>query len=750
MALTLETESTAELDYLVTLEYDNDVLEIWEQPEAVDVSYPDMSGRLHRCTYTPDFLVIRKGAIEVIQVKTECECRALAEGPSQRWEKMGGKYVDLAAEHAFGAMGLPHRVVTSDETPRVLAENLRLLMQSRSWVPTDKAQRDLLLRIRDVLSNSPCITLGALAKRMSLIDQTPLLRLIDEGELQCLIREQRLAEVDDCLVATSVDLLKDALKISRSWSFERACGGLSKERAPTMGETVVVAARLRELGESAAPKRGRSRRRWKAKLKAANGDVLSLVPLHAKKGNRKRRLTVETIALMHEAIVQYILIPGPSKLAVAYRGYVTLCKQANEAGRPAVVASENTFRSEVSRLSAETVAQVQGGRRSFNAVAAPVDPTKRTLQPLRAFEKAHIDHYECDQHVVIGQRQGKAVTRRLWLTVMIDQATSAVLAISISTKSPSRMSCSAVIRECVRWHGRLPESIVVDNGSDFQSVYFEVLLARYAVTKIDRPPEDPRFGGKMEATFRNAKCELLSALSGNTSNDERGRSVSPTHRGQATAVWPVDEIYTAYLDYFYGTYNLRLASTAICSISELLKKSMERFSCSGRIVEFDDQFIIATAVPNGPLKVSRQGIRTRETWFWHPDLAKIPIGHRVETLIEPFDDGCIYALVEDKWIVCLSGRASIHGAKTIREVLQSILSIESQPDRKAGKRDYQVELGENVHTAKRKETNFTKEVSKTVPERPATDGETRRARSPAAPYMTHHPSWMKRASPVRN
>ena len=40
-----------------------------------------------------------------------------------------------------------------------------------------------------------------------------------------------------------------------------------------------------------------------------------------------------------------------------------------------------------------------------------------------------------------------------------------------------------VLRECVRRHGRLPQIAVVDGGKEFESLYFETLLARYECTK---------------------------------------------------------------------------------------------------------------------------------------------------------------------------------------------------------------------------------------------------------------------------
>ena len=46
------------------------------------------------------------------------------------------------------------------------------------------------------------------------------------------------------------------------------------------------------------------------------------------------------------------------------------------------------------------------------------------------------------------------------------------------------------LRVCVRRHQRL-QILVVDGGPEFQSVYFESLVARYGCTKKTRPGAQP-------------------------------------------------------------------------------------------------------------------------------------------------------------------------------------------------------------------------------------------------------------------
>ena len=84
-----------------------------------------------------------------------------------------------------------------------------------------------------------------------------------------------------------------------------------------------------------------------------------------------------------------------------------------------------------------------------------------------------------------------------------------VLALYLTFDPPSYRSCMMALRECVRRHARLPQIVIVDGGRDFQSIYFETLLARYECTKKTRPAAKPRFGSVCERLFGTAKTQFI-------------------------------------------------------------------------------------------------------------------------------------------------------------------------------------------------------------------------------------------------
>ena len=58
--------------------------------------------------------------------------------------------------------------------------------------------------------------------------------------------------------------------------------------------------------------------------------------------------------------------------------------------------------------------------------------------------------------------------------------------------------------------------LVVDGGKEFHSIYFDTLLAKYKVTKAQRPGAKPKFGSVCERIFGTTNSEFIHNLLGNT------------------------------------------------------------------------------------------------------------------------------------------------------------------------------------------------------------------------------------------
>ncbi|MBK8024776.1 MAG: DDE-type integrase/transposase/recombinase [Chloroflexi bacterium] len=102
------------------------------------------------------------------------------------------------------------------------------------------------------------------------------------------------------------------------------------------------------------------------------------------------------------------------------------------------------------------------------------------------FQIGHIDHTELDIEVV-NSTTGKNLGRP-WISILQCAFSRRILAIVVTLDPPSYRTCMLLVRACVRKHHRLPQTVVVDNGKEFNSIYFESLLAKCGVTKKSRPP----------------------------------------------------------------------------------------------------------------------------------------------------------------------------------------------------------------------------------------------------------------------
>jgi len=511
--------------------------------------------------------------------------------------------------------------------------------------------------------------------------------------------------------------------------------------------------RLQELTLPTSPKRARTLRRWRRELKTSGGCTLALVPQTHRRGRRQRRIGEHDLRLIHQAINTILLVPSPPSKAAAYRSYERLhfeCYgvQASINGGLIRPATYPTFLAEIARLAPETVALKQGGQRAANAAAAPVNPAVRMLTPQRAFERAHIDHYLTDQHIVLLVTKKKTFHKRAWLTVMIDQAMGVVLAISLSFRSPSRFSCACVMRDCVRRHGRLPETIVVDNGSDFQSVYFEALLAFYGLNKQDRPSGAPRFGGPIESTFRSIKTELIGCLRGNTVNDVRGRAISVSHRGEAEACWEIRQVYDAYAKYFFQIFNARVCGQRSMAADVHLSASLEQFPCSGMVVKYDESFFVRTAIPTKEKHTvyEQSGVRHHDRWFRHPELTLAPPDRRLELLEEPWNDKCVYVSLNNKWLPCFHGDMAPSLGGSINRMLESIIALESGDVRTEAMTHQRLALEQHTESCRAQERDQKKRDSwrteKTSRPPPATP--LPKANPTSIPFETYEANWNER------
>lgn len=129
----------------------------------------------------------------------------------------------------------------------------------------------------------------------------------------------------------------------------------------------------------------------------------------------------------------------------------------------------------------------------------------------RPLEVVQVDHTLVD--LIVVDEETRAPRKRPWLTLAIDVFTRMVAGFHLSMDPPSRLSVSLCLLHAVydksawlnereidaQWPvAGLPESIHIDNGSDFRSKAFIRGCRNEGVNIIWRPPGEPHYGGHIE------------------------------------------------------------------------------------------------------------------------------------------------------------------------------------------------------------------------------------------------------------
>ena len=275
----------------------------------------------------------------------------------------------------------------------------------------------------------------------------------------------------------------------------------------------------------------------------------------------------------------------------------------------------------------------------------------------RPFEIVHIDHTQMDVWVVCAQT-GRPLGRP-WLTLMTDAFSRRILSIYMTFDPPSYRSCMMVLRECVRRHSRFPQTIIVDGGREFQSGYFESLLARYECTKKCRPPAKARFGSTCERLFGTTNKQLIHNLQGNTQISRQVRQVTKGIDPESQAIWPLKELHQRLVEYAYEIYDTidhpALGQSPRAAMDDGFLRSGMRLH---RIVPYNQEFHIFTlpTTRRGTAQVCLgRGVKIHYLYYWCEAFRDPSVENtKVAVRYDPFDAGTAYAFVNNQWAECHS------------------------------------------------------------------------------------------------
>lgn len=265
----------------------------------------------------------------------------------------------------------------------------------------------------------------------------------------------------------------------------------------------------------------------------------------------------------------------------------------------------------------------------------------------------HIDHTKIDVEVRLPN--GRTRSRRAWLSLAIDAFSRRVLSAILMWDPPSHRTCMLIIRQMIKRWGRVPNTIVVDGGSEFRSVYFELLLATLKIKKKTRPGSKPRAGSVIERLFGISEKEFWHNLLGNTKATKRDvRTVTPETDPKANAVWNLPALQIAADHYFGITYDGNHHGGLGMKPCEAYAQGIAQWGERKHMRWVFNTALEILTMPSpkkpNPMVVPGRGVKINYEYFWSPVFRSGKVeGKRVPVKYDPFDASRAWAHVDGKW-----------------------------------------------------------------------------------------------------
>ncbi len=397
----------------------------------------------------------------------------------------------------------------------------------------------------------------------------------------------------------------------------------------------------------------RTVRRWRAQWAEAaasySNGLIGLLPQVKSRGNRRGRLDERTEELIEVFITEhYETLKQQSKKAV----FLLLQRECERRQIPAP--SYPTF---CARLDKRPRVEQTRKRKGPRAAAQEEEwhweleltTPKHGSRPL---EVVHLDHTELDIELV-SARTGRPLGKP-WVTFLTDAFSRRLLTVYLTFDPPSYRSCMMALRECVSRYGRLPQTIVVDGGPDFQSTYFETLVTYYGCEKKTRPWAKPRYGSVIERLFGTANTQFIYNLTGNTQIMKQVRQVTKSIAPREQAVWTLGDLYAYLCIWAYDVYDQQVHPALGMCPRDAFKKGMvlggTREHLQGLYDDF--RFVSLATTPKKTAKVTPgRGVKINYVYYNAKAFNVREVeNQQVPVRYDPFDLGTAYAYVRGRWV----------------------------------------------------------------------------------------------------
>ena len=741
----------------IGMEYDDRVLEFYPQPCERKFEFIDAAtGEVHTHRHTPDFLTIRTDGFTLEEWKSEGKLERLAQRQPYRYVKdRDGLWRSPQIEEQLAALGIHYRICSDAAISRRRVENL-LYLEDYFHPAAEPCPDDALAVLRAALKEHGYLSFSqllaapyelnadhlnkAIADNLVVTDldretltEKRLFRLYRDEVL----RDFTLAHAPTSRVAPLGNFALDiangtkfefdgqeltivlvgeetilcnkpdgsTIELAREWLLtaheKKQITVISGGRVPAQdwsshsSEELEIASRRQAMLESPPPEAvvsSRTLRRWVARqrIAEANGEheVLALVRRISDRGNRTGRISEMQMAVIDRVIDEHWRNSKAINFKACYKFLEIACEQ--EGVKPV---SYPTLIKHIKATETTQDVRIRYGKRIAyqQDTFVPVLHYDTLVHGHRPLQYVHIDHTQLDIEV-ISSRTGKSLGRP-WLSLAVDAWSRRIVAFYLTFDSPSYVSVMMVIRDLVRRYHRLPQFIVVDNGTDFHASAFVSFLKGRGTHLRFRPAGQPRHGTVLERMFGRLHTEYIHSLAGNTKATKNVRSVTGSHLPEKLAEWNLQQLYCGIQHWATEYYDQERHPALDESPRDAFQRGLRESGVREQThILFNRDFLIATCPPvdrTGTRQVNRQrGVKVGDRFYWSEAFRSSSVeGKKFPVRYDPWDASSVYVWVKDQWhqAVC----RTLLGLGQLTEVEQKLVSQEFHRRTKTKETDQQ-------------------------------------------------------------
>ncbi len=677
----IKAESTkVEFAFLLQAEHDPEILEVWDQPPSIPLAYLDRRGRLQQPLHTADYFLFRDTSAGWVECKPAQELGRLTEKQPNRYvQDEHGTWHCLPGEAYAAQHGLTYHVWAGDQVNWAMQDNTLYLEDYYQHLVQLVLPEESLRRLHELVDEHPGIMLSDLRAITPAIPADCINLAIAKHALYVDLTTYRLSEPWHTPVWHSRHQARTSVPSSGPPSPEgefpaempSGLTQLGRELLEHASDADLAIALFRnriihpeqyddeeqaQMAQDRAAIAVRTKQNWQQLYREGEtqygSGFLGLLPHYHNCGGR-RQISNEVITLIHQVLETHYDTVTQKPKRGAYGEYLKRSEELH-----LLPVSQWTFYRETQRRRStyEQMLAREGSRAAYRFKDYIREPEKTLLRHGNyAWSLAHLDHTELDL-MLCDSRTGQSLGK-CWLTLLILAHPRRIAAYYLTFDPPSYRSCMMTLRLCVKRYGRLPTAIVVDGGPEFQSVYFEQLLALYHVRKHQRPASEPRFGSPQERLFGTLDTAVLYHLLGNTQSTQQPRHMTRATDPKRLACWTLPKLAERVGQWADEAYeSIRhpaLGMTPREAYDLSIRQDGER---AHKRIEYDDAFQKATfpTTRKGTAKVEPGvGVRMNYLDYWCEVMRDPTVeGTQVKVRYDPFDVSVGFVYIDGRWRTC--------------------------------------------------------------------------------------------------